>query len=479
MKKFLIALLTIIILLISGCDEQADVPEPSPTILPIKKDSSYTMPTRVPDTIKDLENEEWEYTYFDKINDYYSDFKFKIKINKNPGEDNYKITNVSFEDFKNNKLQGTLTLNDGYIYNLKFKDLKTFEDKLFIIEDMNFDGYKDLRILVDTRGWYDFYLWDKDQNTFVQTTLFNYMKYYPMFDSENMKIFTLDNSLSYLSHMDIILYQIYDYNGITSPSLSYEQYEIFYKNSDNNQVENVYFELRHEDNNAIFVDNVAKNEAIIPAKSTYEDLYPELPQLKEPEQLKSTMGKNEEYDKEYIFDIKPDPLGSEYKLNLNYVTLRDDTMLSTITLTNSNNKIIQIINANEKSIIFRDELFEFEDMNFDGYKDFRILQYHKKHPSYSYWFWNPEEEKYYRDYTLCAFSSVTFDYENKKIYAFSEEGPSYTVDYEFTYVDGKPECLYKIEFYALDSVYLYREERLVDGNPEVKYYIEPLKYLTG
>lgn len=123
--------------------------------------------------------------------------------------------------------------------------------------------------------------------------------------------------------------------------------------------------------------------------------------------------------------------------------------------------------------------FTAEDMNFDGYKDFRIVQYVPAAPNISYimWIWNPKTNQFQEDSDLEQILSPEFDQEKKLIYSFTRGSATDHYDDTYQYINGKlthiksiatgyvnnedPENTYYMEYQLLDGkLQLIKKEKI-------------------
>ncbi|MGC5323879.1 XAC2610-related protein [Brevibacillus sp. SYSU BS000544] len=90
---------------------------------------------------------------------------------------------------------------------------------------------------------------------------------------------------------------------------------------------------------------------------------------------------------------------------------------------------------------------EFEDMNFDGYLDFRIQAETPAGPNipYLYWLWDQQTSKYVSNTTLEQITSPEFDSYNKTIHSFVKEDPTFYSDNLYQYRDDTPILIKRIE----------------------------------
>ncbi len=112
-----------------------------------------------------------------------------------------------------------------------------------------------------------------------------------------------------------------------------------------------------------------------------------------------------------------------------------------------------------------DENFGFttEDMNFDGYKDFRIIYYVPASPNISYcmWTWNPKANQFEENRDLEQIFSPVFDQDNKLIYSSTRGSATDHYEYTYQYIDGKLTIIKSIA-----TGYVNNED------PQNTYYIE-------
>jgi hypothetical protein len=84
--------------------------------------------------------------------------------------------------------------------------------------------------------------------------------------------------------------------------------------------------------------------------------------------------------------------------------------------------------------------FEIEDMNFDGYLDFRVLSFvmMRGQRFYNFWLYNPEKEIFEENIPLSETWDVEFDHENKTVISSARlVGPFDVRNETFTLKNGK------------------------------------------
>gem|GEM_PF-6235250 len=114
-----------------------------------------------------------------------------------------------------------------------------------------------------------------------------------------------------------------------------------------------------------------------------------------------------------------------------------------------NGKIIQKIpvggkdyssNAYEITSTSGDDINFANDINFDGYKDLRVLKFlAASNTIYDYWFFNPDSKRYEKNPVLTDIPNASFDGNKKEINSYSAVGPDPSNWTTFTYqfINGK------------------------------------------
>ncbi|MBP2642669.1 MAG: hypothetical protein H6Q67_556 [Firmicutes bacterium] len=82
--------------------------------------------------------------------------------------------------------------------------------------------------------------------------------------------------------------------------------------------------------------------------------------------------------------------------------------------------------------------FTIEDMNFDGYKDFRLQQWITTgaNTPYRYWIWNQATSQFILNNELEPITSPRMDYENKEIVSYVRDGAARHIIITYKYIDG-------------------------------------------
>lgn len=113
-----------------------------------------------------------------------------------------------------------------------------------------------------------------------------------------------------------------------------------------------------------------------------------------------------------------------------------------------NEKLIQKIELEENQMTgfptstSEDFGLTIEDMNFDGYKDLRIIMYIPASPNISYymWVWNPKANQFQEDNDLEQIFSPRFDHDKKLIYSATKASGNHYI-YTYQYINGKLTCV--------------------------------------
>lgn len=103
-----------------------------------------------------------------------------------------------------------------------------------------------------------------------------------------------------------------------------------------------------------------------------------------------------------------------------------------------------------------DEIFEFIDMNFDGYLDMRLYDaLNGPYEEWLYFIWNPKMESFeYADW-LEGIRNAYFDQEGQLIYEMEKGGARWHTYYTYQYIDDRPAL---IEEYGVYGLWLSDEE---------------------
>lgn len=90
---------------------------------------------------------------------------------------------------------------------------------------------------------------------------------------------------------------------------------------------------------------------------------------------------------------------------------------------------------------------EFEDMNFDGYLDFRVQAWIPAGPNtpYLYWLWDPKSASFISNTSLEEITSPVFDAKNQTIQSNVRESAASYSDNTYKYINGIPVLVKRIE----------------------------------
>ena len=120
----------------------------------------------------------------------------------------------------------------------------------------------------------------------------------------------------------------------------------------------------------------------------------------------------------------------------------------------ANKKIVQTIIVPENYTFFgrleesKKYVFVLEDVNFDGFNDFRVIQFEPANPNipYYYWTFNYKKQIFQRDTALEEITSPDIDHKRKVITSFWQAGwCDHGVD-TYKYINGKITLIQKYEF---------------------------------
>jgi hypothetical protein len=119
-------------------------------------------------------------------------------------------------------------------------------------------------------------------------------------------------------------------------------------------------------------------------------------------------------DARFLYELKMDSVLTADKVNY-------DCVISSISMTRkADGKVIQVITPPENTGscgMPPDQIFIIQDMNFDGFNDFRILQFLPAAPNEPYYFWmfDTTTQLFRRDTTLEDITSPNFDNVKKEV----------------------------------------------------------------
>lgn len=95
--------------------------------------------------------------------------------------------------------------------------------------------------------------------------------------------------------------------------------------------------------------------------------------------------------------------------------------------------------------------FIIEDMNFDGYQDFRIMEFLAPNIPYLCWIWDEESGRYVYDVALSDITSLEVDGEKELITAFGRDSAAEHFNVYYKYIDGVLTLIKEIRSGFLDD----------------------------
>ncbi len=180
-------------------------------------------------------------------------------------------------------------------------------------------------------------------------------------------------------------------------------------------------------------------------------------------------------DKKFSYTLRKDSI--DY---VDYLKSNDSAIKEIIITRLSDNKVIQkIIPEDNDFDRAGKEGFIIEDMNFDGFNDFRLCEIRGNHANaYYYWIYNPISKKFARDTSLEQISSPYFDQKKKRI----EEGwheAGYFGQNVYKWINKKAVCIFQEQ----DSPIYYGDDepnnKDEDGNGRAKFRIITINKLVN
>ncbi len=117
---------------------------------------------------------------------------------------------------------------------------------------------------------------------------------------------------------------------------------------------------------------------------------------------------------------------------------------------NPDNTLVQKIKPPENTpYCDLQETFVIEDMNFDGFNDFRLFQFLPAAPNipYYYWLYNPKTKRFELSKQLEDITSPEFDPKNKLITSEWRAGYGHYGTSTFKFINGKVTLVEEYEFF--------------------------------
>lgn len=109
---------------------------------------------------------------------------------------------------------------------------------------------------------------------------------------------------------------------------------------------------------------------------------------------------------------------------------------------------------------------EVLDMNFDGYKDIRLVEFRSAGPNtaYLHWLFDPPSGRFLENPGLNDIPSAQFDAERREVRSDWRDGAARYGSSIFVFAEGRPVLVRKEEkTYQAPGTYLFEVKRLVDG----------------
>ena len=126
----------------------------------------------------------------------------------------------------------------------------------------------------------------------------------------------------------------------------------------------------------------------------------------------------------------------------------------------------QIIEGLETETPRSAHMLEFQDMNFDGFSDMRIVQSRSAGPNVSYlnWVYDPESGKFAENRALNDIVSAEFDATSREIHSNWRDGATRYGKDIYVYRDGRPVLVRKeVKEYKAPKIYTLIKSELADG----------------
>lgn len=127
-------------------------------------------------------------------------------------------------------------------------------------------------------------------------------------------------------------------------------------------------------------------------------------------------------------------------------------------------KLIQKISVEENQFVKSStEGFIIEDMNFDGYNDFRLLEIRGKRGNMAFycWLYNPVKNQFEENISLEEISAPYFDTTKKRIHEGWHRASGYGGYNVYKWINNKAVCIFQkedsVEFYDSDNP-IYTDE---------------------
>nr|WP_199083019.1 hypothetical protein [Pedobacter sp. ASV19] len=154
-----------------------------------------------------------------------------------------------------------------------------------------------------------------------------------------------------------------------------------------------------------------------------------------------------------------------------YAETKKTHKIRSFEISDSNGNLIQKITSLDQCISDHQVEIEFEDLNFDGILDLKILKIFpdriKNYYAFLYFIYNPETKKYVRNSKLETLEVLSFEPANKVMVRYEADGRGNESTFNYKWEANEPFLIKKETSFENDSYTYYTEYQII-GRKSVK-----------
>lgn len=172
------------------------------------------------------EEDYFDVTFCEKIRDDMPEFRFVLRVRFDKRRSSYCVDSITVSDTADGKVMQTISIPEKTLFGQT--DISVYEEDMgFELEDVNFDGYRDIRLFDTANGNYRaewiYLVWDPDKSIFEQDTHLNAISL-ASFDQEKQLIYGMERGSAFNHY-----YSTYRYIDGLPVEIKYECIEYVYR----------------------------------------------------------------------------------------------------------------------------------------------------------------------------------------------------------------------------------------------------------
>ncbi len=145
------------------------------------------------------EEDYFDVTFCEKIRDDMPELQFVLRVCINKKRSSYSVDSITVSDTADGKIMQTISIPEKTLFGET--NISVYEEDMgFELEDVNFDGYRDIRLFDTANGNYRlewiYLVWDPDKSIFEQDTHLNAISL-ATFDQEKQLIYGMERGSAF------------------------------------------------------------------------------------------------------------------------------------------------------------------------------------------------------------------------------------------------------------------------------------------